>query len=159
MFLPGYTPLAIADWSIIVQCHLLVKHGFSVYGAVAEMGVLSTLKRLLMESTSRTALLSHLKLTNCSQTREGVQLKEQSGWFPPTCVHCLPCKSWTWTLDIGHRKYGLRLVALHRLEITRIMESNWVPFFRHPTRSPIRRVLRFAVVKGAVRGKATVSII
>jgi hypothetical protein len=28
MFLPGYGPMAIADWSIIVQCHLLVKHGF-----------------------------------------------------------------------------------------------------------------------------------
>jgi hypothetical protein len=26
MFLPGYGPKAIADWSIIVQCHLLVKH-------------------------------------------------------------------------------------------------------------------------------------
>jgi hypothetical protein len=28
MFLPGYGPIAIADWSINVQCHLLVKHGF-----------------------------------------------------------------------------------------------------------------------------------
>jgi hypothetical protein len=28
MFLPGYGPIAIADWSFIVQCHLLVKHGF-----------------------------------------------------------------------------------------------------------------------------------
>jgi hypothetical protein len=28
MFLPGYGPMAIADWSIIMQCHLLVKHGF-----------------------------------------------------------------------------------------------------------------------------------
>jgi hypothetical protein len=28
MFLPRYGPIAIADWSIIVQCHLLVKHGF-----------------------------------------------------------------------------------------------------------------------------------
>jgi hypothetical protein len=28
MFLPGYGLIAIADWSIIVQCHLLVKHGF-----------------------------------------------------------------------------------------------------------------------------------
>jgi hypothetical protein len=28
MFLPGYGPIAIADWSIIVQCHLLVKPGF-----------------------------------------------------------------------------------------------------------------------------------
>jgi hypothetical protein len=28
MFLPGCGPIAIADWSIIVQCHLLVKHGF-----------------------------------------------------------------------------------------------------------------------------------
>jgi hypothetical protein len=27
-FLSGYGPIAIADWSIIVQCHLLVKHGF-----------------------------------------------------------------------------------------------------------------------------------
>jgi hypothetical protein len=26
--LPGYGPIANADWSIIVQCHLLVKHGF-----------------------------------------------------------------------------------------------------------------------------------
>jgi hypothetical protein len=50
MFLPGYGPIAIADWSIIVQCHIL---GFSV----VEMGVLSTLKRLLMES-----LLLHVAL-------------------------------------------------------------------------------------------------
>jgi hypothetical protein len=28
MFLPGYGPMAISDWLIIVQCHLLVKHGF-----------------------------------------------------------------------------------------------------------------------------------
>jgi hypothetical protein len=28
MFLPGYGPIAIADWSIIVQCQILVKHGF-----------------------------------------------------------------------------------------------------------------------------------
>jgi hypothetical protein len=28
MFLPGYGPIAIADWSIIVQCHILVKHGY-----------------------------------------------------------------------------------------------------------------------------------
>jgi hypothetical protein len=28
MFLPGYCPIVIADWSIIVQCHLLVKQGF-----------------------------------------------------------------------------------------------------------------------------------
>jgi hypothetical protein len=28
MFLSGYGSKAIADWSIIVQCHLLVKHGF-----------------------------------------------------------------------------------------------------------------------------------
>jgi hypothetical protein len=28
MFLPGYGPIAITDWLIIVQCHLLVKHGF-----------------------------------------------------------------------------------------------------------------------------------
>jgi uncharacterized membrane protein len=27
MFLPGYGPIAITDWSIIVQFHLLVKHG------------------------------------------------------------------------------------------------------------------------------------
>jgi hypothetical protein len=27
MFLPGYGPIAIADWSILVHCHLLVKHG------------------------------------------------------------------------------------------------------------------------------------
>jgi hypothetical protein len=26
--LPGYGPTAIADLSIIVQCHILVKHGF-----------------------------------------------------------------------------------------------------------------------------------
>jgi hypothetical protein len=26
--LPGYGPIAIADWSILVHCHLLVKHGF-----------------------------------------------------------------------------------------------------------------------------------
>jgi hypothetical protein len=28
IFLPGYGPMAIVDWSIIVQCHLLIKHGF-----------------------------------------------------------------------------------------------------------------------------------
>jgi hypothetical protein len=28
MSLPGYGPIAVADWSIIVQCHLLAKHGF-----------------------------------------------------------------------------------------------------------------------------------
>jgi hypothetical protein len=39
MFLPGYGPMAIADWSIIVQCHLLVKVLASI-GAVVEMGVL-----------------------------------------------------------------------------------------------------------------------
>jgi hypothetical protein len=48
MFLPGYGPIAIADWSIIVQCHPLVKYGFwRLFGAVVEMGVLSILKRLL----------------------------------------------------------------------------------------------------------------
>jgi hypothetical protein len=31
MFLPGYGLIAIANWSIIVQCHLLVNMGFSVY--------------------------------------------------------------------------------------------------------------------------------
>jgi hypothetical protein len=41
MFLPGYGPIAIADWSIIVR--LLMQ----------SLGVLSTLKRLLMESTGR----------------------------------------------------------------------------------------------------------
>jgi hypothetical protein len=52
MFLPGYGPMAIADWSFIVQCHLLVKTWALAYiGAVVETGVLSTLKRLLMEST------------------------------------------------------------------------------------------------------------
>jgi hypothetical protein len=52
MFLPGYGPIAIADWSIIVQCHLLVKHGLvASIGAVVDMGILNTLKRLLMEST------------------------------------------------------------------------------------------------------------
>jgi hypothetical protein len=50
MFLPGYGPIAIADWSIIVQCHLLVTWVLAYIGAVVEMGVLSTLKRLLMES-------------------------------------------------------------------------------------------------------------
>jgi hypothetical protein len=25
---PGYGPIAIADWSIIAECHLLAKHGF-----------------------------------------------------------------------------------------------------------------------------------
>jgi hypothetical protein len=28
MYLPGYGPVAIADWPIIVHCHQLVKHGF-----------------------------------------------------------------------------------------------------------------------------------
>jgi hypothetical protein len=57
MFLPGYGPIAIADWSIIVQCHLLVKMpsigqtwSLASIGAVIEVGVLSTLKRLPMES-------------------------------------------------------------------------------------------------------------
>jgi hypothetical protein len=50
MFLPRYGPMTIADWSIIVQCHLLVKLGFSICWSVVEMGILSTLKRLLMES-------------------------------------------------------------------------------------------------------------
>jgi hypothetical protein len=34
MCLPEYGPIAIADWSIIVQCHLLVKHGF--YGLLVQ---------------------------------------------------------------------------------------------------------------------------
>jgi hypothetical protein len=52
MFLPGYGPIAIADWSITVQCHLLVKTWvLASIGAVIEMGVLSTLKRLPMESS------------------------------------------------------------------------------------------------------------
>jgi hypothetical protein len=52
LFLPGYAPIAIADWSIIVQCHLLVTQAWVLasIGAVVEMGILSTLKRLLMES-------------------------------------------------------------------------------------------------------------
>jgi hypothetical protein len=49
MFLPGYDPIAIADWSIIVpsigQTWVLAS-----IGAVVERGILSTLKRLLMES-------------------------------------------------------------------------------------------------------------
>jgi hypothetical protein len=60
MFLPGYGPIAIADWSIIVQCHLLV---LASIGAVVEMGILlllSTLKRLLMESTYLHALCIRL---------------------------------------------------------------------------------------------------
>jgi hypothetical protein len=27
MFLPGYDPITIVDWSILVHCHLLVKRG------------------------------------------------------------------------------------------------------------------------------------
>jgi hypothetical protein len=51
MFLPGSGPIAIADWPSIVLCHLLVKIWvLAPIGAVVEMGVLSTLKRLLMES-------------------------------------------------------------------------------------------------------------
>jgi hypothetical protein len=50
MFLPGYGPIAIADWSIIVQWVL------ASIDAVVEMGVLSTLKRLIyMESTVSSA--------------------------------------------------------------------------------------------------------
>jgi hypothetical protein len=48
MFLPGYGQIAIADWSIIVQCHLLVKWVLASIVEVVEMG--STLKRLHMES-------------------------------------------------------------------------------------------------------------
>jgi hypothetical protein len=54
MFLPGYGLTAIADWSIIVpsigQTWVLAS-----IGAVVEMGVLSTLKRLPMESTPQDA--------------------------------------------------------------------------------------------------------
>jgi hypothetical protein len=54
MFLHGYGPIAIADWSIIVQCHLFgQKWVLASIGAVVEMGVLSTLKQLLMESSAR----------------------------------------------------------------------------------------------------------
>jgi hypothetical protein len=50
MFLPGYGEIAIADWSIIVQWPSIVYWVLASIGAVVEMGVLSTLKRLLMES-------------------------------------------------------------------------------------------------------------
>jgi hypothetical protein len=52
MFLSGYGPIAIADWSIIVQCHLLVKHGFKrLLVQSLKWAYWGTLKRLLMEST------------------------------------------------------------------------------------------------------------
>jgi hypothetical protein len=46
MFLPGYGPMAIADWSIIMQCHAFIGQTWVLasIGAVVEMGVLSTLK-------------------------------------------------------------------------------------------------------------------
>jgi hypothetical protein len=50
MFLPGCGPIAIADWSIIVHAIYWSNMCFSVVGAVVEMGILSTLKRLPMES-------------------------------------------------------------------------------------------------------------
>jgi uncharacterized membrane protein required for colicin V production len=63
MFLHGYGPIAIADWSIIVQCHLLIKHGLILtsIGAVVEMGILSALKRLpgVYRGPARGALFDH----------------------------------------------------------------------------------------------------
>jgi hypothetical protein len=48
MFLPGYGPIAIADWSIIVQMASIGQTWvLASIGAVVEMGILSTLKRLL----------------------------------------------------------------------------------------------------------------
>jgi hypothetical protein len=44
MFLPGYGPIAI-----IVQCHIGQTWVLASISAVVEMGILSTLKRLLME--------------------------------------------------------------------------------------------------------------
>jgi hypothetical protein len=51
MFLPGYGPIAIADWSIIVQS-IGQTWVLASIGAIVEMGVLNTLKRLLMESSA-----------------------------------------------------------------------------------------------------------
>jgi hypothetical protein len=51
MFLPGYGPIVIADWSIICAMPSIGQTWIlASIGAVVEMGVLSTLKRLLMES-------------------------------------------------------------------------------------------------------------
>jgi hypothetical protein len=50
MFLPGYGPIAIADWSIIVCAMPSIGQTWvlAFIGAVVEMGILSTLKRQLM---------------------------------------------------------------------------------------------------------------
>jgi hypothetical protein len=60
MFLPGYGPIAIADWSIIGQTWVLAS-----IGAVVEMGVLSTLKRrhCFMESRLAVAYLHQSVIT------------------------------------------------------------------------------------------------
>jgi hypothetical protein len=52
MFLSGFGPIAIADWSSLVHCHLLVKHWvLASNDAVFEMGdLIRTLKRLLTAS-------------------------------------------------------------------------------------------------------------
>jgi hypothetical protein len=51
MFLTGYGPIAIADWSIIAMTSIGQTWVLVSIGAVVEMGILSTLKRLLMESS------------------------------------------------------------------------------------------------------------
>jgi hypothetical protein len=60
-FLHGYGPIAIADWSIIVNHCAMPSIGqtwvLASIGAVVEMGVLTrTLKRLLMESIKHHAM-------------------------------------------------------------------------------------------------------
>jgi hypothetical protein len=53
MFLPGYGPIAITDWSIIVQMPSIGQTWvLASIGAVVEMGILSSLKQLPMESSS-----------------------------------------------------------------------------------------------------------
>jgi hypothetical protein len=59
--------------------------GFSVYGAVVEMGILNTLKRLLMESRGEGAGLNNpsseseiLKMCDCLMGSEEKILKQNS---------------------------------------------------------------------------------
>jgi hypothetical protein len=59
MFFPGYGPIAITDWSIIGAMPSIGQTLIlASIGAIVEMGILSTLKRLLMESTVK--LCSHI---------------------------------------------------------------------------------------------------
>jgi hypothetical protein len=67
MFLPGYGLIAIADWSIIVQCHLLVKHGFSIYWCSRWNGRIEYIETTapLLPGTRGDAPDSNLELEPC----------------------------------------------------------------------------------------------